>query len=331
MNPILSIIIPTFNSEKYIIDLLKSININFKKINVEVVLIDDGSSDNTIKLENKFFFNRNISKKIIKTRHNGASHARNVGIRNSIGQYIMFCDSDDLIISSPERFLDTKYSHQIISLNERVSLSNNNKNYNKDADKEEIIISMLLGSNSRFMPSEYSMGPYKKIFERNFLILNNIFFPENYNWWEDLLFNIKAIIQADSIKFVKFDYYKQRYNSNSISHNINRNCLRNAVMVFNDVRKCLKKFNSNYSERVVDQLKVFLLWSVFTGYLIFHPQKKEYEYLIENISFKRRLWRIAPNLQAKLLVNSLKIVGFYPTVIWYGAVKKIKNGLENKK
>lgn len=329
MDPMLSIVIPTFNSEKYIIDLLQSINSNFKEIKVEVILIDDGSSDGTVKLEKDFSFNSNISKRIIKTVHSGASHARNVGIKNSTGQYIIFCDSDDVIISSIEKYLDTE-SAQIISINEKVSFSNNEEIYGNDIDKEKILISMLLGSDSEFLPSEYSMGPYKKLFDRRFLIQNNILFPENYNWWEDLLFNVKAIIRAKSIGFINLDYYRQRYNPSSISHNINHNCLKNAIMVLNDTNKCLRDFNSKYSERVMDQLKVFLLWSVFTGYLVFHPNKQEYKYLVENIPFKRRLGTIAPNLQAKLLINSLRTLGFYPTVMWYGTIKKLKNGLEKK-
>lgn len=330
MNPILSIIIPTFNSSDYILDLLYSINKNFNKIKAEVILVDDGSTDDTLNLIDTFSFSKNIIKIIIKLLHKGAAHARNKGLKKASGHYIMFCDSDDIITASPEFLLQEKSSYDIISMNKDVSLKNNGKCYQGNLSKSEILISMLLGNSGSFISGEYSMGPYMKLFKRGFLLQESIFFPENYKWWEDLLFNVKAIIKAKSIKFVKFNYYEQRNNFKSISHNIDQDCLVNAVMVLEDTKKLLISLKSRNNKQIIEQLKAFLVWSVFTGYLVFHPNMKNYEYIVNNITLEKELVKIAPNLQAKLLILSLEIIGFYPTVLWYGTLKKAKNSLEKK-
>ncbi len=82
-------IIPTFNREKHLLNALSSIKNQTHNID-EVLVIDDGSTDNTQKILNK------ISKiKVIKTENLGVSHARNIGIKESKNRWIAFLDSDD--------------------------------------------------------------------------------------------------------------------------------------------------------------------------------------------------------------------------------------------
>ena len=91
----ISVIIPTYNSERYIMDCLNSI-FNSTYTNYEVIIVDDGSNDNTINLI-KNIKNRNI--KIYSCKHRGPGFARNVGIKHAKGKYIFFADSDDTINS----------------------------------------------------------------------------------------------------------------------------------------------------------------------------------------------------------------------------------------
>ena len=88
----ISVIVPTYNREKYIIRSLKSI-LNQTYKNIEILIVDDGSSDNTKKILNSINDNRI---RYIKLRKNkGACFARNIGIKKSYGKYISFQDSDD--------------------------------------------------------------------------------------------------------------------------------------------------------------------------------------------------------------------------------------------
>ena len=87
------IIIPLYNCEAYIEDCINSI---IKQIDnkVEIILIDDGSVDNTFEICKSFLSNSNI--KYFKNDNHGVSFSRNFGISKSSGKYIMFVDSDDL-------------------------------------------------------------------------------------------------------------------------------------------------------------------------------------------------------------------------------------------
>ena len=92
--PLVSIIIPCFNSEKFISQCIDSI-LNQDYTNLEIIIVDDGSSDNTVNLLRK---NENIEYlHIIRQQNQGACIARNVGLSLSTGKYIKFLDSDDFL------------------------------------------------------------------------------------------------------------------------------------------------------------------------------------------------------------------------------------------
>ncbi len=93
--PEISIIIPIYNSEKYIEQCINSIlNQTFK--NFELILINDGSTDNSRVICERYE-NKDKRIKLFNIGNRGVSSARNLGIENSRGKYIMFCDSDDYV------------------------------------------------------------------------------------------------------------------------------------------------------------------------------------------------------------------------------------------
>ena len=89
--PLISIILPVYNAEKYIERALKSL-INQSYKNIEILCIDDGSKDNSYNIIKEF---KDERIKLFKQENSGPAKARNVGLTNSKGEYIMFCDADD--------------------------------------------------------------------------------------------------------------------------------------------------------------------------------------------------------------------------------------------
>ena len=108
---ILSIIIPVFNAEKYLKRCLKSVftAVAFApKVKTEVILVDNGSSDNSLKIAEDFAKNSPLKIKILRCDTPGASAARNYGIKNAKGKYIWFIDADDSITKDSIALLVTK-------------------------------------------------------------------------------------------------------------------------------------------------------------------------------------------------------------------------------
>jgi len=92
---LISIIIPVYNAEKYIRETLDAVTNQTYK-NLEIVIVNDGSTDNTLEILNEYAKNDNRIK-IITTPNLNVSHARNVGLKKATGKYVAFMDSDDLI------------------------------------------------------------------------------------------------------------------------------------------------------------------------------------------------------------------------------------------
>ena len=108
----ISIIIPIYNVEKYVEECINSvINQSIKK-NIEIILVNDGSTDLSRSKIEKYKLLDNI--KIIDKENGGLSSARNIGICEAIGKYIVFIDSDDFI---EKNFLEKLYNYIILLYN----------------------------------------------------------------------------------------------------------------------------------------------------------------------------------------------------------------------
>ena len=95
-NIFFSIVLTSYNSEKYLKKTIKYLICqNYQ--NFEIILVDDGSNDKTIKIAKSFRYLKNIKFKIIQLQHTGSpAKSRNTGIKNAKGDYICFLDADDL-------------------------------------------------------------------------------------------------------------------------------------------------------------------------------------------------------------------------------------------
>jgi len=93
-NPLISVIIPAFNADKYIDETIDSV-INQSYQNIEVIVINDGSTDNTLEVLEKFHDKITV----LTTENRGVSHARNYGVNRSKGSVLAFVDSDDIWLS----------------------------------------------------------------------------------------------------------------------------------------------------------------------------------------------------------------------------------------
>lgn len=222
--PIISIIVPVYNCEKYIAKCVESI-IGQTFVDWELLLIDDGSKDNSPQICDKFAAADNRIRTIHKT-NGGASSARNRGIDEAAGDYITFIDSDDWV--DPEylqKFLDKQPDQNTIVYSGIISHIRDRKFvyfHYEDCEftipsQSEIIRNDLLQDG----------GPVNKLFPRKLLIDNNLRFNEQLHYHEDHIFVYNVLLFASKLKFSSYCGYHYIYydvwSGNSLSHVASKN------------------------------------------------------------------------------------------------------------
>lgn len=205
---LLSVIVPVYNSSIYIEKLLNCIFSQSLR-DFELIVVDDGSTDNTVELLSRHM-ERFANFKLIKTKHLGVSHARNAGIKAAIGKYIMFVDSDDFV---SEDFFDIMV---------RTIESNDCQLVECMVDKDKaprILANKLISKDDAitlfysYMSDRIIGTVYNKIFIRN-RITN--FFDESIYIGEDAEFLLNYILNTDSVFRIKNVLYHHTINNNGI-------------------------------------------------------------------------------------------------------------------
>lgn len=237
--PLVSVIIPFYNTEKFIKECLNSV-LNQTLKNIEILCIDDGSTDYSHQIVEKYSQN-NKRIKLLTQKNQGAGIARNNGIKISKGEYIVFMDSDDKY--PYDDILETLYkkakeNNALIAggeMGEDLSYSIKQEFYGiykKYKFQEEGFI--------KFKDYQFNYGYTRFIYKKDFLIEHNIFFPR-YLRYEDPIFFVEVMHKAKEFYAIPKITYAYR-----INHKI---LVWNATKVHDllyGIRECLlqsKKYN----------------------------------------------------------------------------------------
>lgn len=217
-----SIIIPIYNVEDYIEQCIKSVLKQTLK-EIEIILIDDGSKDNSINIV-KTFQDRRL--RIITQENRGLSAARNAGIKASHGEYIIFLDSDDFWNS--DTCIEEMYNLAIVNKSDIVV--GNGVEYYSDKkqlefyrDRDEFYDRNMNSKNFliKFIKN-YSMRPevWLNLYKREIITKNNLLFKEGIIH-EDELFTPQVFLLAKNIHIYNKNFYVYRQRTNSIMHSDN--------------------------------------------------------------------------------------------------------------
>ena len=178
-----SVIIPTYNRSNYILDAINSVN-NQSFKNIELIIVDDASSDDTInKIEN---LNLSVPYKIIKNKQNyGVSKSRNIGVSNSKGDYIAFLDSDDLWekdkLFKQNAFFEDNQNIYICHTNEKWLKNNKHLNQKKIHKKQAGFF--FERSLERCMVSPSAVVIHKSVFLEHGNFDESLPVCEDYDLW----------------------------------------------------------------------------------------------------------------------------------------------------
>ncbi|KAB3539665.1 glycosyltransferase family 2 protein [Alkaliphilus pronyensis] len=211
--PLLSIIIPVYNVERYLADCLDSIlNQNFTDF--EVILVNDASSDNSGEICDEYVSRHNNFKVIHLPKNMLPAGARNVGLEHSSGDYVHFCDSDDYYIkNSFLNIVDALQAHkpdvligQFICKPEKGAFYCSDVSFDPAVfqhDKPEIVINYL-----NKLP-KLTCTTWRFILKREFLLKNQIYFLEGFHVEDEEWFP-KIICSAEKIALLSSPFYCYR-------------------------------------------------------------------------------------------------------------------------
>lgn len=318
----LSVIIPTYNAWEGLIKCIESLKFNIPH---EIIIIDDGSTDETQKeVKRRFISNTNI--KYVYQENKGVSAARNKGIDLAIGDYIYFIDSDDYLINSEKleiSVLENSNDDLIVFgyALENDSMSNTeyvhfDKRY--DFNKE---LQYKAFMSDFFITKTYRTAVWNKVYKRSIIVDYSLRF-EDYSevWSEDSLFNLSYISISDviNITILPHVFIMHTKNLSSLSNSKKQDDVKKRIS--NSLFKIFKEIDKSklYQELkqyyTVDYVLKFSIGSIEINKISYEQFKNELTNLIDDLPNNfRHKFKISSF--SKLYKSKLKLI--YHLLIYY--------------
>ncbi|MDY4006714.1 MAG: glycosyltransferase [Fusobacterium varium] len=220
----LSIIVPIYNVEDYLEECLKSLY-NIKNIKLEIILVNDGSKDNSFKIMEKFKEIYPEKTVLINKENGGLSSARNAGMKAAVGEYISFIDSDDFIdVDEFEKFFKEGQKDKL------DVMVGNMRYYTPERTGDSLFRSDIIKNSGIVNGIDFFWNLFQKpkcfreevvddIYKREFLVKNNIWFNENIVH-EDSEFTPLVYLKAEKVKYIDRAFYFYRQRTGSIMNKV---------------------------------------------------------------------------------------------------------------
>lgn len=305
----ISFIIPVYNTSQYITKCVDSI-LNQNIHSYEIIIIDDGSTDDSLKVLQKYSRQKQIT--IISQTNGGVSSARNKGIEICNGDYIFFVDSDDYIEYNSMGYvlkIIQKENPDLLRLSSNIII-NNKKKIEKTKWEGYKTIDTLY-SNSQFCPTLWGY-----IFKTSIIKAHKISFNEKLKYSEDSNFIFKYINHTNKIFFLNKITYNYLIRSNSAIHqNFTLNWAESNLIALVDILLMFQGNKQNNIKFIINYYLRSYFVMIFKAKLIYSNDAKE--------SYKRYFQQIyqlsKDNLttQAKLSQNFYLLVCFINCFVFY--------------
>ena len=259
MKPIVSIIIPVYNSEEFLEPCIDSL-INQSFTNCEFIFVNDGSIDKSSDIIKEYM--KKDSRIVLYNQENkGVSEARNLGILKARGKYIGFVDSDDYI----EKDMYERLYNIIEDTNCDVVISNfeeelNNHRYVRDYNlkKNEVLNKNYIQDTivPFFIEKDSLNTVCNKLYKKSIINENNIKFPKGLPLGEDGIFNMLFFSNANSCIYIDYTGYHYREVDGSATRNMEKHdYFQRELDVYNFDLNKLINVNSNVNVKVLKSIK----------------------------------------------------------------------------
>lgn len=220
----LSIIIPAYNVEAFLQQCLDSI-FSQKDADVEVLCIDDGSTDGTPRLLQDYAAEHH-NLRVLTQPNQGMSTARNLGLKEAKGEYVLFVDSDDwLFEGSLAKLSSSLNGEDVICFNAKKYLEKTGEyKDNASLSVDGVVKGWDYFNKVRLIPSEiHFVCIWQRAYRRVFLKENNLCFVEGIRRAEDDLFSTMVMYHAQTLKVISDYVYVYRVRDNSITTTVDIN------------------------------------------------------------------------------------------------------------
>ena len=241
--PLLSIIIPVYNAQKYLQECFESI-LKQSFCDYEVVIVNDGSVDGSEEIC-KAFVARDDRFRLFTTENCGVSHARNFGMERADGQWIMFLDSDDYLLEeSLERMMALADEEtQEICANYFSEHRYEYKGMQENIPAEHVIRMMLDPVNNQLLPEFYHLecatllGVWGKLFRKDLIEKYHLRFDERLKLSEDMLFHLHYLSKISYVRLADCPVFYYRQHEASVTRNFKEEHLANRYYLFEQLKK----------------------------------------------------------------------------------------------
>lgn len=290
--PLVSVIIPVYNVEKYLEECVRSL-LQQEYNNIEIIIVDDGSTDGSSKLADKL--SREDSRiRVIHNSNLGVSHTRNVGIELSKGEYVCFVDADDYVMKDYITHmlrLAQEYDAEVVAITEMFGNYDNRQNTNvvyREYTPEEAAELM--------MSYRFPIGCYSKLFKRSLLINKKIKFNESLFIGEGFNFNVDVFQRTNKlVSSNRKIYYYRRNNPTS------------AMTVFSE-EKCLNGISAleiMKNNLIFDSRRILNAWK----YANWRTHSDFYDMIVLSKSTKKcsKLYKRCKRVVKKDGITALKV------------------------
>ena len=262
----ISVIVPIYNQKKYLAKCLDSILEQTYK-NLEIILVDDGSTDGSSLICDNY--SKTDSRiKVFHQKNKGVSAARNLGIKNVTGEYLVFIDPDD--------YIDRDYISYLLNL----ILTNKNcelvvcgyldvDEYGKEINKSHNSFQYNIFNSQEYMKYLFcgkSLGYqgylWNKIFNVELIKRHELEFKENIFYNEDRLFVCKYLLYCNYIYFSNKPFYFYRHHSSSAMELTKQkisNKMLTEIVAFEEMKKLIKGMDDIYIYLVLDEYNSCIL------------------------------------------------------------------------
>lgn len=247
----LSIIIPVYNAEGFIENTVDTI-FEQKLNDFELIIVNDGSTDNSLEVCNRIVKTYD-NVKVFSKENEGVSVARNYGVSKATGEWVTFVDADDGLMEGAfeelDDILNSEYELLLFDYTSNKNIANNFPNTNSSIDVDQLRRCVLnyVGYFKDIQKSGYLINTYNnwtcwgKLFKREIIVNNNVLFPKGITHGEDLVFLYKYYSNISKAIHINKVFYYYRLDNVSVTRRFNEKRIDNTKHLFEVLRENVNK------------------------------------------------------------------------------------------